>query len=279
MLNMLTPFLVMVREGFEAALVVVLVFAYLRRIGRLDLGRSVWLGVAAAVGVSVGAGIVIRATVGELAGTGRLRAFSVISIVAVAVLTWMVFWMRSQARSMRPALESKVDRALGTDNAGAALVLVAFVAVLREGIEAVLFMLALSDRSSAGSLVVGATAGLALAAVLAGVVYLGGRRLPMRLFFSVTGMVLIVFAAGLLARSVQLLQSSHDLGSLNLNGVYDLRNVSWLTTRTEVGRFLAALFGWDPRPSLEQVVVWVGYLVPIGWLFLRTPGKGSRAAA
>ncbi|MDE0805597.1 MAG: FTR1 family protein [Acidimicrobiales bacterium] len=276
---MLAPFLVMVREGFEAALVVVLVFAYLRRIDRLDLGRSVWVGVAAAVGVSISVGIVIRATVGELAGAGRLRAFAAISIVAVAVLTWMVFWMRSQARSIRPVLESKVDRALGADNVGAALVLVAFVAVLREGIEAVLFMLALSDRSSPTSLLVGAGAGLVVAALLAGVVYLGGRRLPMRLFFSVTGVVLIVFAAGLLARSVQLLQAGHDLGSVNLNGVYDLRDVSWLTTRTEVGRFLAALFGWDPRPSLEQVVAWVGYLVPVGWLFLRPARMGSRAAS
>lgn len=276
---MLAPFLVMVREGFEAALVVVLVFAYLRRIGRLDLGRSVWFGVVAAIGVSIGVGVVIRLTVGELAGAGRLRAFAAISIVAVGVLTWMVFWMRSQARSMRPVLESKVDRALGADNAGAALVLVAFVAVLREGIEAVLFMLALSDRSSPSSLLVGAGAGLALATLLAGVVYLGGRRLPMRLFFSVTGVVLIVFAAGLLARSVQLLQAGHDLGSVNLNGVYDLRGVSWLTTRTEVGRFLAALFGWDPRPSLEQIVVWVGYLVPVGWLFLRPTGQGPRAAS
>ena len=91
---------------------------------------------------------------------------------------------------------------------------------------------------------------MALATLLAGVVYLGGRRLPMRLFFSETGVVLIVFAAGLLARSVQLLQAGHDLGSVNRNGVYDLRDVSWLTTRTEVGRFLAALFGFDVRGEL-----------------------------
>ena len=137
------------------------------------------------------------------------------------------------------------------------------------------FLLALSDRSSAGSLIVGAASGLAVAAILAGAVYLGGRRLPMRQFFTATGLVLVVFAAGLLARSTQLLQAGHDLGSLNLNGVYDLRSVSWLTTRSEVGRFLAALFGWDPRPSIEQVAVWLGYLVPVVWLFLRPPTGGG----
>ena len=266
---MLAPFLVMVREGFEAALVVALVFAYLRRIERLDLGRSVWVGVAAALGVSVGVGVVVRVTVGELAGVGRLRAFALISIGAVGVLTWMVFWMRAQARSIRPALEARVDRALTARRVGVAVTLVAFVAVLREGVEAVLFLLALSDRGSAGTLVVGALSGLAVAVALAGLVYAGGRRLPMRQFFTVTGVVLIVFAAGLLARGVQLLQAGHDLGSFNLNGVYDVRSVSWLTTDTEVGRFLAALFGWDPRPSIEQVAVWVAYLVPVVYLFVR----------
>lgn len=272
---MLAPFMIMVREGFEAALVVALVFAYLRRIGRLDLGRSVWIGLIAALVVSVGVGVGVRATIGELAGIARLRAFAAISILAVAVLTWMIFWMRSQARSIRPALESRVDAALNTQRVGAAVAVVAFVAVLREGIEAALFLLALSDRSSAGSLIVGAASGLAVAAILAGAVYLGGRRLPMRQFFTATGLVLVVFAAGLLARSTQLLQAGHDLGSLNLNGVYDLRSVSWLTTRSEVGRFLAALFGWDPRPSIEQVAVWLGYLVPVVWLFLRPPTGGG----
>ncbi len=274
---MLAPFLVMVREGFEAALVVTLVFAYLRRIGRLDLGRAVWVGVLAAAGVSVGVGAIVRVTIGELAGEARLRAFAAISLVAVAVLTWMVFWMRSQARAIRPELESRVDAALTAPRVGLTLTAVAFVAVLREGIEAALFVLALSDRAAPGPLLLGAGGGLAVAGALAALVYAGGRRIPLQRFFQVTGVVLIVFAAGLLARSVQLLQGAHDLGSLNLDGVYDVRSVRWLTVDTEVGRALAAMLGWDPRPSIEQVVVWVGYVVPAVWLFLRTgPGLQAR---
>ena len=276
---MLAPFLVMLREGFEGALVVALVFAYLRRIDRLDLGRAVWLGVAAAVAVSVGVGILVRATIGDLQGEARLRAFALVSLVAAGVLTWMIFWMRRQARHIRGDLEEKVDEALTAGNVKVALVGVAFVAVLREGVEAALFLLALSTEGSGGSLLLGAVLGLAAASALALVVYLGGRALPMRAFFTVTGIVLIVFAAGLCARAVLFLQSAGDLGSFNLNGVYDTRSLAWTTQDSEVGRFLAALFGWDPRPSIEQVAAWFLYLVPVLYLFLRRPRRRVPEAA
>ena len=95
--------------------------------------------------------------------------------------------------------------------------------------------------------------------------------MPMKAFFKVTGVILIVFAAGLVARVVLFLQASGDLGSFNLNGVYDVRQYEWLTQSTEVGKFLAAMFGWDPRPSIEQVVAYLGYLIPVTYLFLREP--------
>ncbi len=120
--------------------------------------------------------------------------------------------------------------------------------------------------------------GLALAGVAAYLVYWGGRSLPLRLFFKVTGVVLIVFAAGLLARTVLYLQSAGDLGSFNLNGVYDVRAYEWLDSSSEVGKFLAAMFGWDPRPSIEQVVVWLGVL-RTGHLPLPAPGPIDRAGA
>ena len=94
----------------------------------------------------------------------------------------------------------------------------------------------------------------------------------MRVFFKVTGMVLIVFAAGLLARSVMYLQASGDLGSFDLNGVYDVRRIDLLNSSTEFGKFLAAMFGWDPRPSIEQIIVWLAYIAPVTYLFLRNPG-------
>ena len=110
--------------------------------------------------------------------------------------------------------------------------------------------------------------------LLAYLVYWGGRSMPMKAFFTVTGLVLIVFAAGLVAKTVLFLQTSGDVGSFNLNGVYDLTAYRWLTQQTEEGKFLAAMFGWDPRPSIEQVVAWTAFVAPVTRLFLRrTPAR------
>jgi high-affinity iron transporter len=274
--------LIMLREGFEAALVVAIVFAYLRRIDRLDLSRSVWRGVALATGAALAVGAVVRVTVGSLDGEARLRAFAAISVVAVVVLTWMIFWMRRQSGLIKGDLEHKVDAAIRSDNTRWAITGVALVAVLREGIEAALFLIAAGTDESGGAVMAGALVGLALASLLAYLVYWGGRSMPMRAFFTVTGLVLIVFAAGLVAKTVLFLQTAGDVGSFNLNGVYDLTTHRWLTQQTEEGKFLAAMFGWDPRPSIEQVVAWTAFVLPVTGLFLRPSvarGIPSRAAA
>jgi high-affinity iron transporter len=264
---MVPSLLIMVREGFEAALIVALVFAYLRRIDRLDMARTAWLGVAAAVGISIAVGVVLQASVGGLEGEARLRSFAVISLLAAGVLTWMVFWMRRQSRAIKGELESKIDDALHSGSSGRAIAVVAFLAVLREGIEAALFLVAAATEDGGRQVVTGALIGLAIAIVLGIAVYSGGRRLPMRAFFQVTGVVVILFAAGLLARTVLYLQSAGDLGTMN-NAVYDLTRYKDLTQSSEIGRFLAAMLGWDPRPSIEQLVVWAGYLLAVGGPFL-----------
>jgi high-affinity iron transporter len=264
---MVPSLLIMVREGFEAALIVSLVFAYLRKIGRLDMARATWLGVAAAAAVSIAVGVTLHLTVGGLEGVARMRAFAAISLVAASVLTWMVFWMRRQARAIKGDLEHKVDAALGAGGGMGALAFVAFLAVLREGIEAALFIVAAATESNGWDVVLGALVGIAIAAAMALLVYAGSRRIPMRAFFQVTGLVVIVFAAGLLARTLLFLQSSGDLGTVN-GAVYDLTRFPSLTQSTELGKFLAAMVGWDPRPSLEQVLAWVLYLVPVTLLFL-----------
>jgi high-affinity iron transporter len=272
---MATAFLIMVREGFEAALVVAIVFAYLRRVERMDLSGAVWGGVAAASALALGFGVAIHLTTGSLVGANRLRAFAAVSIVALVVLTWMVFWMRRASRAIKNDLEHKVDHALAQGGAHVqrAVAMVAFFAVLREGMEASLFLIAAATEAAGRQVLVGGLMGLAVAAGAAWLVYMGGRRLPMRQFFTVTGMVLIVFAAGLAAKSVGFLQAAGDLRSFNLNGVYDLRSVAWLNPGdSEIGKFLAAMVGWDPRPSVEQVVAWFGYFVPVTILFLR-PGR------
>jgi high-affinity iron transporter len=260
----------MLREGFEAALVVSIVFAYLRRIERLDLSRWAWLGVGAAVAVASLIAVVIHLTIGGLEGVAKLRAFALVSLAAAAVLTWMIFWMRRQSRAIKGDIEHHIDDALATGGSkvGRAVALVAFLAVLREGVEASLFLIAAATSAAGTQVVLGALAGTALASVLGVLVYLGGRRLPMKAFFTVTGIVIIVFAAGLLARVVLFLQAGGDLGTIHDN-VYDLTRYTWMTQHSEVGKFLAAMFGWDPRPSIEQVVAWAAYLVPVTYLFLR----------
>jgi high-affinity iron transporter len=276
---MLTPLLIMVREGFEAALIVAILAVYLRRIDRLDLRRQMWQGIGAAIAIAAVAGVILDQAIGGLTGRSRLRAFAAISIFAAVVLTWMIFWMRRHARSISGDLRTKIDHAIATGENRVKLAVfgVAFIAVLREGLEAALFLVATTTTASGAKVVTGALIGIAIAVGLGVMVNVFGRQLPMKQFFLVTGMVIVIFAAGLLARTVAYLQTSGDMGTA-WNNVYDLTQYRWLTTRSQVGQFLGALFGWDPRPSIEQVAVWLLYLVPVSFLFL-AGGKSKPAAA
>jgi high-affinity iron transporter len=267
----LTALLIMLREGFEAALVVAIVYAYIRRIDRPELAVPMWQGVAAAAALSVGVGIVVHLTVESLQGDARLLAFAAVSMLAVVVLTWMIFWMRSQAHRIRGELQGNVDQAIAAGgDVRLAVMTVAFLAVAREGLEAALFLIAAATTEDGWAVLVGGLIGLAGASVLGFLVVLGGRRLPLRQFFTVTGLVLIVFAAGLVSRTILWLQATGDLGTV-WNNVYDLTAYPWLTVNTETGKFLAAMFGWDPRPSIEQIVGYLLYLGTVSWLFLRAP--------
>jgi high-affinity iron transporter len=268
---MLATFLIMLREGFEAALVIAILYAYLQRTDRRDLMPPMWLGVAAAFAVSGGFGIALHYGIGSLEGDNEVRAFAAVMLFAVLVLTWMVFWMRAHARKIRGELQDSMGRAIAnTGNVKVAVVAAAFLAVLREGFEAAVFLLALSTGGTAAGLLVGAVLGLGLAAVLGWMVVIGGRRLPLRQFFTVTGVVLILFAGGLLSRSLGYLQDVGDVLTYDY-AVYNLTMYPWLTGNTDVGAFLIAIVGWDPRPSIEQVIVWLSYVGVVGWLFLRKP--------
>jgi high-affinity iron transporter len=222
--------------------------------------------------------VVVHLTVENLQGEPRLLAFAAVSLLAVVVLTWMIFWMRRQAHKIRGELHDSVDQAIaGGGDARFAVMTVAFLAVAREGLEAALFLIAAATTEEGWAVLVGGLIGLAIASVLGALVVLGGRRLPMRQFFTVTGLILIVFAAGLVSRTVLWLQAAGELGTV-WNNVYDLTTYRWLTVSTESGRFLGAMFGWDPRPSIEQVVAYLLFLVTVAWLFLRAP-KPARVGA
>jgi high-affinity iron transporter len=262
---MAEAFLIMLREGFEATLVVAIVFAYLRKLGRRDLAPSAWGGMGLGVVLATAVGLVVHWTVGELEGRARLVSFAVISGAAAVVLTWMIFWMRRQSGAISGELRHKVDAAIDSGRAGTGVALVAFTAVLREGIEAALFLIATTVDDDSGSVALGAGLGLVSAAALGLVVYGFGRTMALRTFFKVTGVVLILFAAGLCAKAIFFLQAAHEVGTAN-DAFYDLTSIHWLTVDSEWGKFLSGLFGWDPRPSLEQFVVWMVYVVPVlGW--------------
>jgi len=268
---MLTALLIMLREGFEAALVVAIVYAYIRRINRPDLAGPMWQGIAAAAALSIGVGIVVHLTIESLTGQPRLLAFAAVSLLAVVVLTWMIFWMRRQAHLIKGELQDSVDQAVASrGDVRLAVMTVAFLAVAREGLEAALFLIAAATTEDGWAILIGGLIGLAAASGLGALVVLGGRRLPMRQFFTVTGLILIVFAAGLVSRTVLWLQAAGKLGTV-WNNVYDLTAYQWLTTSTESGKFLGAMFGWDPRPSIEQVVAYLAFLITVSWLFLRAP--------
>lgn len=188
---MFASLLVTLREGFEAALIVAIVLAYLREVGALDRVRSVWAGVSAAVGVSVVAGAALFFTGAELEGSAEAVFEGVVMLAAVAVLTWMIIWMQREARSYGARLRGKVHQALHIG--GAALFGLAFLTVVREGLETALFLFAAADTEQPIVTLTGGLAGLAVAVILGSLVYRGSHRLPLRSFFTATSLILIGF--------------------------------------------------------------------------------------
>jgi high-affinity iron transporter len=225
---------VMLREGLEAALVVGIILAYLRKVGAADRAAAVWVGVAAAVAVSAVMGGVLFWTVGELDGKAEMLYEGTAMLTAVVILTWMVFWMRRQARTAGNALRDRVALALSSGS-GVALASVAFVAVAREGIESALFMFTATQESTPEQALIGGTIGTAVAVGVGAMVYRGTSHLDLRKFFMVTSGILFVFAAYLLHGAIAefaeagLLggEGMAEVGSIVAAAVYGV-TVAWL---------------------------------------------------
>lgn len=261
-------FLIMLREGLEAALIVAIVLAYLRRLDRREDFRSVWLGTGAAVGISLIAGVIVFSALGELEGTAEAVTEGIVAFLAVGVLTWMIFWMARQARYIKGNLQDKVDTAVAQGSTFA-LAGIAFIAVLREGLESALFLLGtgVGSESNAAQLM-GGLLGVAAAAGIGYLVYRGSRRVNLRLFFRVTGIVIVLFAAGLMAKGVHEFQEAGIVGTVNEHA-WDVSATTALNPdESQTGEFLKGLLGWSPNPSIEMVVVYYLFLLPIGSTFL-----------
>jgi len=272
-----SSFLITLREGLEIALVLAIIVAYLHKTGRGDRVGSVWAGSAAAAVVSVIAGFIFFKVVGEFEGKWEQFIEGTLAFAAVGVLTWMIFWMRGNARGIKSELHAKIDAAI--DGSGAALAAIAFVAVAREGFETVLFLLGAETSSSSGAeVVIGGLLGLAVAAVIGYLFYLGSDRVDLRKFFNWTGLLLILFAAGLFAKGV------HEFRELfEFEGAWYSTPV-WEITSGPLAEgwtydFLKGLFGWSSDPERIRVAAYFAFLVPTLWFYFKGAPKPVRQEA
>jgi high-affinity iron transporter len=258
-------FFISLREGLEAALIVGIIGAYLVKLGRRDALRGVWVGVGAAVTLSIVVGALVVATVGRLPLVVQESIEGIAAVIAVVVLTWMLFWMRRQGRAMKGELEHGVDVALAGGSM-LALAGLAFVSVAREGLETVLFLFAIGTSSGpAVQTLVAAVAGLAAAVGIGWAIFAAGVRIDLRRFFNITGVVLIFVSAGLVAFAV------HEFGEAGLiansGTAFDLGSI--LPESSPIGALLAGLFGYRSTPTPLEVIAYLAYLIPVLVVFLR----------
>lgn len=259
----MSAFLIALREGAEAAVLVGLLFIYLRALGRADRDRWIWGGVAAAAAVSAGVGAVLAVTVGSLEGRAEEIVEGSVTLLAVAVLTWVVLWMAAHSGATRSRLAGQVESAVRGEGSWG-LALVAFAVVVREGLETALFLIA-SVGSGLGQLV-GGLVGLVAAVALGVLVFRGARRFSVQTFFRVTGVLILLFAAGLLVKGIGEFQEANLLPAL-AGPVWD---VSFGHPESSlIGRVATELLGWTPAPSLLQVLAYGLYVVTAGVLFVR----------
>ncbi|MEU3036862.1 iron uptake transporter permease EfeU [Streptomyces griseoaurantiacus] len=269
---MFSNYLIGLREGLEASLVVCILIAYLVKTGRREALRPIWGGIALAIALALGFGCVLEFGSQELTFQAQEALGGSLSIVAVGLVTWMVFWMRRTARHLKAELHGKLDAALAMGTG--ALVATAFLAVGREGLETALFVWASVHAAGDGSPrpLIGVALGLASAVLLGWLFYRGAVRINLAKFFTWTGGMLVVVAAGVLAYGVHDLQEADLLPGLT-SLAFDISGTippdSWY------GTLLKGVFNFQPDPTVLQSAVWLLYLVPALALFLAPVGFAS----
>lgn len=271
---MIPTFVIFLREGIEASMIVAILLAYLVRIDKRQYFRDVWVGVGSAFILVLGGGVAAYFLIKQYEGSNIQTYFETATyVVAAAVLTYMTFWMHKHARTMAKDLEHRSEVALSRGSR-TGLSLLAFQAVGREGLETMVFTLAIvfaSSRQAATPvhgdlLLVGAVLGLACALAIAFAIFKFGAKLNLRRFFQVLGIVLMVFAAGLLSDAVENLQQLKWLPF----GTHVVWNSSGIITESSsFGDVLHSLVGYADRPTVLQVVVWVAYVVASVSIFIR----------
>ncbi|MFC8828826.1 iron uptake transporter permease EfeU [Streptomyces sp. NPDC057137] len=269
-------YLIGLREGLEASLVVCILVAYLVKTDRRDALRPVWLGIGIACTISLAFGAALEFGSQELTFEAQELLGGSLSIIAVGLVTWMIFWMRRTARHLRSELHGKLDAALQMGTG--ALVATALLAVGREGLETALFVWASVRAGGEGRSgpLVGVLLGIATALVLGWLFYRGALKINLAKFFTWTGSMLVIVAAGVLAYGVHDLQEARFLGGLQ-NKAFDI--TSTVPPDSWYGTLLKGVFNFQPDPTVVQVTVWALYLIPTMLFFLAPQrGKSGRPA-
>jgi high-affinity iron transporter len=265
-------YLIGLREGLEASLVVCILIAYLVKTDRRDALKPIWIGIGVAVLIAMGFGCALEFGSQELTFEAQEALGGSLSVLAVVLVTWMVFWMRRTARHLKSELHGKLDAALAMGTG--ALVATAFLAVGREGLETALFVWASVHAASDGTPrpLVGVGLGLATAVFLGWLFYRGALKINLAKFFTWTGAMLVVVAAGVLAYGFHDLQEADWIPGLT-NLAFDISGTippdSWY------GTLLKGVFNFQPDPTVLQITVWLLYLIPTLALFFAPVGFAS----
>lgn len=255
---MIPSFFLSLREGVEAALIIGIALAALVKMNRKELSSSVWQGTIAAVVLSILAGLGFNWLGAEFEGRGEQIFEGTAMMIAAVFLSWMIIWLQRQAGSTKDKLEAEVQEASQLGKSRAALFALAFLSVGREGFELALFLTAIQMTSTGIQTLTGAILGLIVAVVFGWVTFRSSKRLSLRIFFSVTNILLILFAAGLLSHGVHEFNEAGIIPSL-INQVWNINPI--LDENSTLGQFLVALFGYNGNPSLTEVLAYGLYLV------------------
>lgn len=275
----LANFLIALREGVEAALIVGVVAAYLVKVGRKNLLPKVWLGVVIAAAIPLSLGAIMTWGPYTLSFQAQEILGGTLSLVAVAMVTWMILWMSSNSRQFARKLreDTAAQLASGSDWG---VVWIAFIAVAREGIETALFVWATIKSSAENAIAapaLGVVTGLLVAVVIGWLIYTGAARINLSIFFNITGLLLIFVAAGIVSYGIGDLQESSVLPGWGIP-IYDITAYldgsvySWLTTSSWWWTLLEAMFNVNASPTHLQLIGWVLYIVIILPLFLVRSG-------
>ena len=273
---MLPTFVIGLREGVEASLIVGIVAAFLTQQGRRDALKKMWFGVITAVLLCVGVGVLLQVIDENLPQRQQEMLETIVALIAVSMVTYMILFMKRHARNLKGELESRAGDALAAGSASA-LILMAFLAVMREGLETAVFLLAAfqssTSRASAGG---GALLGIVVACIVGYAIYRGGVRINLSRFFRITGFVLVLVAAGLCSFAAH---TAHEAGWLN-SGLSEFANFSSFIKPGNIsGALVTGVLGIQPRPSWSEALAWIVYFVPVAAVVLWPQAKRPRAAA